>query len=152
MTYQGDRNPNWHGDDLTYSGAHQRLRREAGPASAHPCVECDQHAAEWALIRSDRTIKPYSTNPDDYQPMCTGCHRTYDKAWIGVSGEVAQRWEAIQASLDEATNPERQKTHCPQGHPYDAENTHVTKRLRRQCRACDRERKQARKQQRNTNR
>lgn len=29
------------------------------------------------------------------------------------------------------------KTHCPQGHPYDAENTHVYDG-RRYCRACNR--------------
>jgi hypothetical protein len=28
------------------------------------------------------------------------------------------------------------KTHCPQGHPYDEENTHVNARGWRQCRAC----------------
>ena len=28
------------------------------------------------------------------------------------------------------------KTHCPQGHPYDAANTYVTKRGSRQCRIC----------------
>jgi len=28
------------------------------------------------------------------------------------------------------------KTHCPQGHPYDSDNTYVTKRGWRHCRAC----------------
>lgn len=27
-------------------------------------------------------------------------------------------------------------THCPQGHPYDEENTHVDRRGKRVCRAC----------------
>lgn len=31
------------------------------------------------------------------------------------------------------------KTHCPQGHPYDEENTHIDKRGRRECRVCKRE-------------
>lgn len=33
---------------------------------------------------------------------------------------------------------QRAKTHCPQGHPYDAENTRISKRGRI-CRACTRE-------------
>lgn len=30
------------------------------------------------------------------------------------------------------------KTHCPQGHPYDAENTSVRPNGNRHCRECDR--------------
>lgn len=30
------------------------------------------------------------------------------------------------------------KTHCPQGHPYDAENTRITVSGFRRCRICDR--------------
>jgi HNH endonuclease len=33
-------------------------------------------------------------------------------------------------------NGQRHKTHCPQGHPYDEENTYVTPRGWRRCRAC----------------
>lgn len=32
------------------------------------------------------------------------------------------------------------KTHCPQDHPYDEANTHVTKEGKRTCRACSRDR------------
>jgi len=31
------------------------------------------------------------------------------------------------------------RTHCPQGHPYDEANTHITRRNERNCRACDRD-------------
>lgn len=37
-------------------------------------------------------------------------------------------------------HPGREKTHCPHGHPYDAENTRYTKEGHRQCRACYRAR------------
>jgi hypothetical protein len=37
----------------------------------------------------------------------------------------------------------RAKTHCPQGHPYDEENTHINKRGSRVCRTCLKERMQA---------
>ena len=35
----------------------------------------------------------------------------------------------------------RRKTHCPQGHEYNDENTMLTKRGRRVCRVCERARK-----------
>ncbi len=36
-------------------------------------------------------------------------------------------------------------THCPHGHAYDAENTHVTRAGHRQCRACWRRKRAAEK-------
>lgn len=36
-------------------------------------------------------------------------------------------------------NWQREKSHCPQGHPYDRENTHWYRSMR-YCRACDRAR------------
>lgn len=35
---------------------------------------------------------------------------------------------------------EQKKTHCPQGHKYDKENTRIEKSGSRKCRACDRNR------------
>lgn len=50
------------------------------------------------------------------------------------------------------THAEAAKTHCPQGHPYDAENTWIRSRERRgrtayerRCRACHRDRTRARR-------
>jgi len=37
------------------------------------------------------------------------------------------------------------KTHCPQGHAYDEANTHYDRNRMRHCRACNRERAQARR-------
>ena len=37
------------------------------------------------------------------------------------------------------------KTHCPQNHPYDEENTYVDRRGARHCRTCRRERMAARR-------
>lgn len=39
-----------------------------------------------------------------------------------------------------APNPTKQRTHCPQGHPYDAENTGHTPNGWRYCKECNRER------------
>ena len=39
-----------------------------------------------------------------------------------------------------ASNGRRARTQCPWGHPYTVENTYITKRSHRACRACSRER------------
>jgi hypothetical protein len=49
------------------------------------------------------------------------------------------------------------RTHCPRGHPYDAENTRICKRGRegtsfRQCKTCDRARGSSRERQRRAQR
>lgn len=40
-------------------------------------------------------------------------------------------------------NPNANKTHCPQGHPYDAGNTFLGSKGDRRCRTCHREKKRA---------
>lgn len=45
--------------------------------------------------------------------------------------------ENAQDSIRHGTNKERNKTHCKYGHPFDEENTMMTKRARL-CRACRR--------------
>jgi len=37
------------------------------------------------------------------------------------------------------------RTHCPQGHPYDAENTYACKRGARHCKECSRQRNRLRR-------
>jgi hypothetical protein len=37
-------------------------------------------------------------------------------------------------------NGNEDKTHCPQGHPYDDENTYVSKAGKRACKECERKR------------
>lgn len=49
-------------------------------------------------------------------------------------------------TLRHGTHPQASKTHCPAGHPYDAENTYVypdPTRPHRGCHACRRERARA---------
>lgn len=44
-------------------------------------------------------------------------------------------------NTDRQDHANRRKDACPKGHPYDDENTIVTKRKRRVCRECERARK-----------
>jgi hypothetical protein len=49
---------------------------------------------------------------------------------------VTQRENLLRGQGASAKNA--RKTHCPQGHPYDEENTFVTTRGTRKCRTCRR--------------
>lgn len=58
---------------------------------------------------------PACVNPDHLEPV--------------TRGENVLRGTGITAR-------NARKTHCPKGHPYDAENTYVDPRNKRYCRAC----------------
>ena len=47
----------------------------------------------------------------------------------------------MQDRLASGNNPDANKTHCPQGHPYDEVNTYYDYIGGRRCRACGRQRK-----------
>lgn len=79
----GESHPNW-GDDLTYSGAHQRVGRIKGLAKGFDCVDCGGSAQEWSYTgdspdeqENDEGLT-YSVDPDYYEPRCVACHRAYD--------------------------------------------------------------------------
>ena len=50
------------------------------------------------------------------------------------------RWDTIASNIRDSvrhgTNHWANKTHCPQDHPYDAENTYIESDGRRSCRRC----------------
>lgn len=73
---------------IKYQSAHNRVRYKYGYASKHKCLICGEQAREWAYNHKALDEKhewrnghllPYSTNPDDYMPLCAKCHRNYDK-------------------------------------------------------------------------
>jgi hypothetical protein len=83
----------WLGDAVGYAGAHERLRREQGPASSRDCVDCGAPAEHWSLKRDYRgDLKKndqdqiWTLDWDDYEPRCVPCHREYDKTWGGRKG------------------------------------------------------------------
>lgn len=106
----------------TYRGMHRRLQRLHGAASAHPCAApaCERQAADWALIgepthmgpveRSAQRFAYWSTNLDDFAPLCRSHHRMLD-----AGGD----W-----------------TYCPRAHLRAVVGT----TQRGECRACKRQR------------
>jgi len=59
------------------------------------------------------------------------------------------RWDTQSANADDSvrngTHNMASKTHCPSGHPYDAENTRITPAGHRICRACHRDSERGRR-------
>ena len=77
----------WGGDDIGYSGMHDRLRRNRGAASTHPCQQCGRPARDWAYTHdcpNERLSEegPYSTDQTRYVPLCGSCHQRADKARV----------------------------------------------------------------------
>ena len=77
----------WKGDDVGYSGVHERLNRYRGHAQEHQCAHCGGPAVDWAYDHADPNEKvgvrhghelAYSTDPDHYIPLCRLCHSLYD--------------------------------------------------------------------------
>lgn len=96
---RGEESHAWTGDDATYAGIHQRLRRMRGAASEHACVDCASPARQWSYNHADpegrldeATGLPYSTDLDHYDPRCVPCHKKHDLARIKAA-DAARRAE-----------------------------------------------------------
>ncbi|MEV0733311.1 hypothetical protein [Polymorphospora sp. NPDC050346] len=85
-------------DQLTYNGAHSRVKRERGSASRHLC-RCGKQAEQWAYSHADydqvrmtegrEAGKPYSLDPQHYSPMCRRCHARFDQARRRLGGALS---------------------------------------------------------------
>lgn len=77
-------------DEITYEGAHIRLRKARGKAHTHACVRCGEQAREWAFIHGSPNPRPAGSRADGkphgpwsldlshYEPLCALCHRNID--------------------------------------------------------------------------
>lgn len=104
----------------SYRGAHDRIARTRGPASAHPCIDCGRDAQEWSYTHSagerelvDPEGKPYSFNPSDYAPRCKRDHLLYDYEIKHSTGQRQTRVEARARQILEylRSNPDAS---CPE--------------------------------------
>lgn len=94
---RGPAHPHWNAGG-SYSATHQRLRKRSGRASEYRCVKCGNAAAQWAYQHGskheqvelvDGVLLPFSSNLDDYAPMCVPCHKRMDMDRINGDEETA---------------------------------------------------------------
>lgn len=69
---RGSKNHNWQGENVSYKGAHDRVRSVRGVPQK--CVKCytTEGKLEWASMSKQHY------DPNDYQAMCIPCHRKHD--------------------------------------------------------------------------
>lgn len=70
---------------MSYWGVHETLKRRYGKAREHGCWLCPNQASDWAYLRSaaeplwdEARGRWYSNDPEDYAPLCRGCHLKLD--------------------------------------------------------------------------
>jgi len=111
-----------HNDEPAHRYAYELCRGEV-PAGLHLDHLC--HTADPACVTGPDCRHRCCVNPRHLEPVTPG--ENIRRAPISPG----QR-RAVQ---------QRAKTHCAQGHPYDAVNTGITHEGYRWCKACDRARK-----------
>lgn len=75
-------------DQIAYNTAHWRVKRAKGYPHTHLCIDCGEQAVDWSLRADAPVTYPgddgkgnpvrYSANPNDYEPRCRKCHKSYD--------------------------------------------------------------------------
>lgn len=78
----GPDSPGWRADQVTYGGAHSRVRRQRGSAKALTCP-CGAPARQWAYDHADPNERQskwgsYSPDPVHYVALCVPCHKRMD--------------------------------------------------------------------------
>lgn len=135
-------------DRQDYFARHWRLRQDRGRAKAHKCWRClengiPKQASDWAQIHTETGEDPFT----DYVPLCRSCHIRYDKSGhrqphsdaARQKMSVTRRLAYAEGRRVGANTFNSAKTHCPQGHPYDEENTYRARDGSRMCKKCQRE-------------
>lgn len=134
----GESNGRWTGERASYFAVHLRLKHFRGSADCYDCVGCGAGARQWAYDQRDAEARieldapsgaeslVYSVKLSHYIPLCLRCHLDLDGTSAGARQSA--------------------KTHCPQGHPYDARNTGSNQGYRR-CKTCHRDRERLARRQ-----
>jgi len=70
----GEKNPNWKGEDVGYTGVHQWLYKKLGqPNYCEMCKKSNKKKYHWA--NKNHT---YLRVVEDYMRLCANCHTKYD--------------------------------------------------------------------------
>ena len=88
------------------------------------------HRVAWELIHGPIPPGMKVLHHCDNPPCCEA--EGTDHLFLGTQADNM----ADMAAKGRAVNGERSKTHCPSNHPYDEDNTYVTRMGGRGCRAC----------------
>lgn len=99
----------WYKEEVSYGGAHSRVRATRGFPRQYDCQLCGQGPAEtWALSAETplenlrfgpastgrKTLSAFSINPDDYLPAHGDCHKVYDSEFANRNYKLQEsRWE-----------------------------------------------------------
>jgi len=83
------------------------------------------HRLAWELVNGPIPEGMNVLHNCDNPPCCNVAH-----LWLGTPAQNAAD------KITKGRDQNQRKTHCPQGHPYDATNTYVAKTGRRHCRTC----------------
>ena len=108
------------------------------------------HLCRTTLCVNPAHLEPVTPAENNRRNRMQTCHKGHPKPLDGDRRECREcKSEAQRArrAAERAANPPQplgayqlSKTHCPQGHPYDAENTYTTRDGKRMCRECMRTR------------
>lgn len=99
-----------------YKLAHARVKSRYGAARNWSCTFCGLSGEHWALDHDAREIerddkgRAYSPNPDAYVPLCTRCHRAYDRHVVrhGTAG-VVELIDQMRSAVPEAIRDTRRQ-------------------------------------------
>ena len=76
---KGEKNPNWKGDKVGYSGIHIWLRKTFTKEKCEDCGSIPPPAKkdflEWALIKGCK----YERKRENFKCVCRSCHLRYDE-------------------------------------------------------------------------
>lgn len=76
VTHRGPRNPNWRGDDATYSAIHWYLRRYKKWGTCWNCGR-EGERTQWANVSGK-----YKRELSDYVELCPSCHKlSHTRGW-----------------------------------------------------------------------
>ena len=110
------------GENIGYAAAHSRADKVLPRVCAFADETCSKkldaafrHDTPAEFVKRDK-LGVYSAHPEHYMRLCGSHHQRYDHA-----------------------NKAR-KTHCKRGHEFTPENTYVTSKGWRMCKACGRQR------------
>ena len=114
--WMGTRNRNGYGQ-ISFDGRGQMVHRVAYELCVGPIPE--------GLTLDHLCRVRHCVNPAHLEPVTQQENLARTVGWFGAN--------------------QRRKTHCPKGHPYDEENTYITRRGHRACRECKRQRDRRRR-------